>query len=60
MKKYIVNEQELKALVLAFHELSALNAGGVDDWEWHSDSLKEYGFFELEESENLLAGYEEV
>jgi len=27
----------------------ALEAGGVDNWEWYSDSLSENGYFDDEE-----------
>lgn len=26
--------------------LECLEAGGVDNWDWYSDSLREYGFFD--------------
>lgn len=32
-------------------KLSCLEAGGVDNWEWYSDSLREHGYFEEDEDE---------
>jgi hypothetical protein len=38
--------------------VSLLEAGGVDNWEWYSESLENYGYVksedELEDAENLL------
>lgn len=39
---YMVDEAELKDLLKAYHKLTALEGGGVDNWSWHSDSLYYY------------------
>lgn len=39
---YMVEEAELKDLLKAYHQLSALEGGGVDNWSWHGDSLYHY------------------
>lgn len=33
-------------LLDAERELDALHAGGVDNWEWYSESLRDAGFFD--------------
>lgn len=40
--KYIVPEKRLRELLKAEARLAALEAGGVDNWEWYSDSLNDY------------------
>lgn len=40
--KYIINEDRLKELLLAENKLLALENGGVDNWIWYGDSLKEF------------------
>lgn len=37
-------------------KLNALEAGGVDNWEWYSESLQEHGYFDEEESEEDIYG----
>jgi hypothetical protein len=37
-----VSAKELKELRRAKAKLSALEAGGVDNWEWYGESLKEF------------------
>jgi hypothetical protein len=32
---------------------NALDAGGVDNWEWYSEALEAAGYFEEEETECL-------
>lgn len=51
-----VSEKRLKELERAEAKLNALEAGGVDNWEWYGESLKEYRVEnELEEKrEDLL------
>ena len=39
---YAVEEAELKDLLKAYHKLSALEGGGVDNWSWYGDSLYHY------------------
>ena len=47
----------VEQLVTLAH-VSLLEAGGVDNWEWYSESLENYGYVksedELEDAENLL------
>jgi tRNA A37 N6-isopentenylltransferase MiaA len=37
-----ITEKRLKELERAEAKLYALEAGGVDNWEWYSESLKEW------------------
>ena len=38
----MITKQRLKELERAEAKLNALEAGGVDNWEWYGESLKEY------------------
>lgn len=44
--------------LVTFAHVSLLEQGGVDNWEWYSESLENYGYVksedELEDAENLL------
>lgn len=40
--KYIVPEKRLRELLETEARLAALEQGGVDNWEWYSDSLNDY------------------
>ena len=41
-----------KQLLQQEDKLECLEAGGVDNWEWYSDSLSDQGYFErVEEGE---------
>ena len=40
--KYIISEKRLLQLLEAEARLDALEYGGVDNWEWYSDSLGDY------------------
>ena len=40
--KYIVPEKRLRELLKAEAYFDAIETGGVDNWEWYSDSLKDY------------------
>lgn len=43
MKKYrCVPEKELIAILEAANKYWALEGGGVDNWDWYSDSLHDY------------------
>lgn len=46
----IISTKELAELLTAANILAALTAGGVDNWEWYGESLKDYEkeFGELE------------
>ena len=47
--------QRLKELERAEAKLNALEAGGVDNWEWYGESLKEYNAEnEIEENRDEL------
>lgn len=41
-KYYLVDEKELKDLLINYHKMLALAGGGVDNWEWHGYSLWDY------------------
>lgn len=71
-QKYVkISVDELAELIEAKEELSALNCGGVDNWEWYGDCFESY----IEDSEfddwcdyiasctskkSILKGYEQV
>lgn len=40
-KKYIIDEEKLRELIKYNAILSALEAGGVDDWAWYGEAIKE-------------------
>lgn len=52
MSKVEVNATYLAELEKANRKLKALEQGGVDNWEWYSESLKH--FFKEEEQEEIL------
>ena len=41
-------------LEIASTKLEGLEAGGVDNWEWYSDSLTDAGFWDWEEEQEEL------
>lgn len=45
-----ITEERYKELIDREKKLLALEAGGVDNWEWYADSLEEY-WAELEEED---------
>lgn len=49
----LVDRKELYCLVAAYLELTALEGGGVDNWQWYSESrnqmLDERGFEDFDE-----------
>lgn len=52
-----ITKKEYDSLLRADAELSALHAGGVDNWEWYHESLKDAGFFDDdEETEEEIYG----
>jgi len=57
-----ISNERLKELERAEAKLQALDAGGVDNWEWYSQSLEEYHKAnELEERlENLITDLAEI
>lgn len=42
MKQYIINEDDLRDLLHSYYLLSALEYGGVDNWDWYSESIEDY------------------
>lgn len=57
-----LSKQRMDELILAERKLDALEAGGVDNWEWYGESLKGYhADNELEEmKQGLIANLEVV
>jgi hypothetical protein len=39
---YLVKKEKLIKLIAAYYKLQALEAGGVDNWSWYSDSLNDF------------------
>ena len=37
-----IEKKELRELLEAYHRLQALECGGVDNWEWCGESIKDY------------------
>lgn len=52
MSNVTISESRLKYLESRDEILSALEVGGVDNWEWYSESLQEAGLLEDEEEED--------
>ena len=50
--KVTISKKELEELKDAQHKLSCLEAGGVDNWEWYSESLK--GYWKEKEFEEIF------
>lgn len=42
MEEYRISREELLELLEARNRLAALESGGVDNWDWYSDSFHEY------------------
>ena len=42
MKKYIVPENRLKSLIANEITLRALEVGGVDNWSWYGQSIRDF------------------
>ena len=42
MTNVTISNAELRRLQRSRDKLNALEAGGVDNWEWYDESLKEY------------------
>lgn len=55
MSEVKISEKRLKELERAASKLQALEVGGVDNWEWYSESLKEWR--KEGELEDLIATY---
>ncbi|WAW44372.1 hypothetical protein [Klebsiella phage Kp_GWPB35] len=52
MSNVTISEARLKYLESRDEILSALEAGGVDNWEWYSESLQEAGLLDDEEEDD--------
>lgn len=46
-----INKKAYDSLVADRETLQALYAGGVDNWEWYSESLRDAGLLDDEEEE---------
>lgn len=44
-----ISGEYYRQLLRSQKELNALHAGGVDNWDWYSESLREAGLFDDEE-----------
>ncbi len=57
-----INKERLEDLLRTERKLEALEAGGVDNWEWYSESLKEFNKQEEEEERflDLLSDIEQI
>lgn len=44
-----ITKEEYESLKDQAFQLSCLEAGGVDNWEYYSDSLREGGYFDNED-----------
>ena len=51
MKKYIIEEEDLRELLNGYLQFIALDEGGVDNWEWCGESC--YDFLEAEGVEDF-------
>lgn len=47
-----IDQKRYDELLLAERKLDALEAGGVDNWEWYYESLKQAGFYDDDEDED--------
>lgn len=52
MDKITISTDTYNRLIAAQRELNALHAGGVDNWEWYSESLRDAGLFDDEDEED--------
>lgn len=42
IKKYILTEEQLERLLTAALRLTALESGGVDNWDWYGESIRDF------------------
>lgn len=54
-KQYLVNESKLIELLYDSFKLIALESGGVDNWDWYSQSIAD---FEKDEGELYTLAHE--
>jgi len=50
--KITISTETYNELVQDSRILAALEAGGVDNWEWYSESLRDAGLFDDEDEED--------
>lgn len=50
-----ITRESYDDLTRAYAELKALHAGGVDSWEWYSESLREAMLFDEEDDLDVPA-----
>jgi hypothetical protein len=50
-KKVAILQTEYDELLASQARLEALEAGGVDNWDWYHDSLKNAGLLEEEDDD---------
>lgn len=53
---YIIDEYELKSLLRKSVELDALECGGVDNWDFYSESFEDYFRDEMEDTGKYVDG----
>ena len=53
-KYYKISEEELRDLLDAYYRLTALEHGGVDSWDWYSDSMEDFIKSYNEENPNQI------
>ena len=46
-----ISKTKYDRLIDSERMLRALEAGGVDDWEWYHESLKQAGYYDDEEDD---------
>lgn len=46
-----IKKKDYDSLIADKRELAALHDGGVDNWEWYSESLRNAGLLDDEEEE---------
>lgn len=54
MKKYMITEDELRAFLKNETLLAALQCGGVDNWAWYGDSIREFVDTFYESNKDLI------
>lgn len=42
MKQYLIKEEELREMLLAWYKMQVLERDGVDNWEWYMESRTEF------------------
>lgn len=60
MKKYLLSEKELMALLEAYHRLSILEIDGVDNWSGYMISYDDYVTNMLEANGEEVNGHVDI